>query len=66
MSELRLSIAQHYHERTKYYPETIAARSKALDWEKQPIPYKDYKVGASIDFKPFIKENRSSYFAAMA
>jgi SagB-type dehydrogenase family enzyme len=61
MSELRLSIAQHYHERTKYYPETIAARSKALDWENQPIPYKDYKVGVSIDLKPFIKENPKSF-----
>ena len=57
MSKQQLSIAQHYHERTKYYPETIAAKSKVLDWENQPVPYKDYKVGTHIDLKPYLKEN---------
>jgi SagB-type dehydrogenase family enzyme len=57
MSEQQLSIAQHYHDRTKYYPETIAAKSKILDWENQPVPYKDYKVGNRIDLKPYLKEN---------
>ena len=61
MSEQQLSIAQHYHERTKYYPETIAAKSKVLDWENQPLPYKEYKVGANIDLKPYLKENPTGF-----
>jgi SagB-type dehydrogenase family enzyme len=61
MSESHLSIAQHYHERTKYYPETIASKSKALDWDKQPVPYKDYKVGTNIDLKPYLKEPAKAF-----
>lgn len=61
MSKPKLSIAQHYHERTKYYPETIAAKSKVLDWENQPVPYKDYKVGTTIDLKPFLKEDPKAF-----
>ncbi|NJR21413.1 MAG: SagB/ThcOx family dehydrogenase [Richelia sp. CSU_2_1] len=49
------SIAQHYHERTKYHPETIAAKSKDIDWEQQPVPFKEYKIGASFDLKPYLK-----------
>lgn len=61
MSKQQLSIAQHYHDRTKYYPETIAAKSKILDWENQPVPYKDYKVGNHIDLKPYLKENPRAF-----
>ena len=32
MPELHQSIAQHYHERTKYNPETLASKSQQLDW----------------------------------
>lgn len=56
MPELRESIAQHYHERTKYDPETIAAKNQGLDWAKQPVPFKEYKIGTSFDLKPYIKE----------
>jgi SagB-type dehydrogenase family enzyme len=56
MSELPVSIAQHYHERTKYDPETIASKNRSLDWEKQPLPFKDYKVGTNIDLKPYLRE----------
>lgn len=61
MSERPLSISQHYHERTKYHPETIAARSKGLDWDKQPVPYKEYKVGTNIDLKPYLRENPKAF-----
>jgi len=47
----RTSIAQHYHERTKYEPETIATKSQGLDWSKQPSPYKTYQVGTVYDLK---------------
>jgi len=56
MPELPPSIAQHYHERTKYDPETIAAKSKQLDWTEQPVPFKEYKIGAYFDLKPYLKD----------
>ncbi len=59
MPSLPPSIAEHYHERTKYAPETIAAKSKQLDWEQQPVPFKEYKIGASFDLKPYLKDESS-------
>ncbi|MDJ0734144.1 MAG: SagB/ThcOx family dehydrogenase [Nostocaceae cyanobacterium] len=56
MPELRQSIAQHYHQRTKYDPQTIAAKNKGLDWAKQPVPFKEYKIGSEFDLKPYIQE----------
>ncbi|MDJ0772891.1 MAG: SagB/ThcOx family dehydrogenase [Mastigocoleus sp. MO_167.B18] len=56
MPELRLSIAQHYHERTKYDPQTIAAKNQGLDWSKQPVPFKEYKIGSSFDLKSYLQE----------
>ncbi len=53
-----ISIAQHYHQRTKYDPETINAKSRGpgLDWSQQPLPYKDYKLGHEIDLKPYLED----------
>ncbi|MEL6555674.1 MAG: SagB/ThcOx family dehydrogenase [Cyanobacteria bacterium J06621_11] len=55
-----VSIAQHYHQRTKYDPETLAAKSQGpnggLDWKKQPLPYKTYKIGQNIDLKPYLEK----------
>ncbi|MEL7038093.1 MAG: SagB/ThcOx family dehydrogenase [Cyanobacteria bacterium J06592_8] len=56
MPESPISIAQYFHERTKYHPETIASKSQQLDWEKQPVPFKEYKIGTSFDLKPYIRE----------
>ncbi len=51
------SIAQHYHQRTKYDPETISAKGQGgLNWAQQPLPYKDYKLGHSIDLKPYLEK----------
>jgi SagB-type dehydrogenase family enzyme len=62
MPELRHSIAQHYHERTKYDPETIASKSqKGLDWAKQPVPFKEYKIGSAFDLKPYFQEKPESF-----
>jgi SagB-type dehydrogenase family enzyme len=55
MPELRDSIAQHYHERTKYSPETINAKNQPLDWDRQPTPYKDYRIGMPFDLKPYLQ-----------
>lgn len=57
MPEQSNSIAQHYHERTKYDPETIAAKNQGLDWTRQPVPFKEYKIGTTFDLKPYLKED---------
>jgi SagB-type dehydrogenase family enzyme len=49
------SFAQHYHERTKYDPQTIASKSQGLDWSQQPTPYKEYKIGTKYDLKPYLQ-----------
>lgn len=56
MSQQHDSIAQHYHERTKYDPETIATKNQGLDWDKQPVPFKEYKIGTTFDLKPYLQE----------
>jgi SagB-type dehydrogenase family enzyme len=52
MSDPRVSIAQHYHERTKYHPETIADQD--YDWTKQPAPFKEYRIGTGFDLKSYL------------
>jgi len=52
------SIAQHYHERTKYYPQMLLNRD--LDWSKQPLPFKDYPIGASFDLKAYLTTEPSA------
>jgi SagB-type dehydrogenase family enzyme len=54
MPELQVSIARHYHDRTKYAPSTIAAKSQPLNWAKQPNSFKEYKIGAVYDLKPYL------------
>jgi SagB-type dehydrogenase family enzyme len=54
MSEIKLSIAQHYHERTKYDPETIETKGHQLDWSQQPSPFKEYKLGTVIDLQYYL------------
>jgi len=54
MADRPVSIAQHYHKRTKYHPATL--KDTELDWSKQPIPFKEYKIGASFDLKPYLTD----------
>lgn len=54
MTEPPISISQHYHNRTKYDPETLAKKNYQLDWSKQPSPFKEY-AGPSFDLKPYLK-----------
>ncbi|NJN30634.1 MAG: SagB/ThcOx family dehydrogenase [Synechococcales cyanobacterium RM1_1_8] len=49
------SLAQHYHERTKYHPETLAQQGRALDWSQQPEGFKIYQIGAVVDLKPYVE-----------
>lgn len=57
MPEAKKSIAQQYHERTKYDPETIAGKNRQLDWSQQPEPFKEYKIGTSFKLKPYLQKN---------
>jgi SagB-type dehydrogenase family enzyme len=50
------SFAQHYHQRTKYDPETISSKSTGLDWSQQPSSYKEYKIGTSFDLKSYLQK----------
>ena len=54
MADQHLSIAHHYHQRTKYDPKTLAQKARPIDWEHQPDVFKEYKVGASYALKPFL------------
>ena len=56
MADTSPSISQHYHQRTKYDPQTIAARGRSLDPSQQPLPWKTYKLGQEIDLKPYLRE----------
>lgn len=61
MPEIHQSIAQHYHERTKYDPETLASKSQQLDWSKQPVPFKEYKIGSDFDLKPYLQAQSDTF-----
>jgi SagB-type dehydrogenase family enzyme len=57
MVDNKASISNHYHQRTKYDPETIGTKGAGLDWERQPIPFKEYKIGRTFDLKPYLLDN---------
>lgn len=61
MSELLSSIAQHYHDRTKYDPDTIASKSQGLDWDNQPVPFKEYKLGTTFDLKQYFQPELETF-----
>ncbi|AFY96646.1 SagB/ThcOx family dehydrogenase [Chamaesiphon minutus] len=52
------SFSQHYHQRTKYDPETISSKSQGLDWSQQPSSYKEYKIGTIYDLKPYLQATK--------
>jgi SagB-type dehydrogenase family enzyme len=54
MPDSHRSIAQHYHERTKYDPKTIANKTHEPDWNHPPAPFKEYKIGTDFDLKPYL------------
>ncbi|MEO0455461.1 MAG: SagB/ThcOx family dehydrogenase [Cyanobacteria bacterium P01_A01_bin.114] len=56
MAEAPLSISQHYHQRTKYDPATLASKNRELNWDEQPVPYKSYRFGHTLDLKPYLEK----------
>jgi SagB-type dehydrogenase family enzyme len=53
------SLAQHYHERTKYAPDTVANHPQP-DWSRQPIPFKEYKLGTAYDLRPYLTSSEEN------
>ncbi len=55
MPEHPLSLAQHYHERTKYDPDTIQSKNHPLDWSREPVPFKEYKIGIPFELRSYLE-----------
>ena len=64
MPDALVSIAQHYHSRTKYDPETLKAQARPLDYSCQPTPFKAYRVGVDVDLKPYLDDLADSQASA--
>jgi SagB-type dehydrogenase family enzyme len=60
MNDFSSSIAYHYHQRTKYDPQTIQSKGRQIDWSQQPVPFKEYKIGTIFDLKPYIGDEIQS------
>lgn len=58
------SIAEHFHDRTKYSPDTLANMSGAMRGA-QPVPFKTYRLGSEIDLKPYLYESKASLRATI-
>lgn len=48
-----MSLALRFHQSTKYAPETIG-NHPGLDWERQPVPYKQYHGEGGVDLAPLL------------
>lgn len=57
------SIAEHFHDRTKYTPASVANVSGAMQGP-QPEPFKTYRLGTEIDLKPYLDESKVSPLAS--
>lgn len=51
----RGSIAEYFHDSTKYRPETIANAAGAMQGP-QPDTFKTYRLGTAVDLKPYLDE----------
>ncbi|MDB9314384.1 SagB/ThcOx family dehydrogenase [Spirulina sp. CS-785/01] len=60
MTDFSNTLATYYHERTKYDPDTIASKGRGIDWSKQPVPFKEYKIGQTLDLKPYLSQESKS------
>ncbi|MNX05921.1 Nitroreductase family protein [compost metagenome] len=56
------SVAEFYHEATKYTPEGLATHRPKIDWAHPPLPFKPYTTGKRVDlaqYLPFAELERS-------
>lgn len=52
MPEASYSLAQQYHQRTKYFPDALPQGT--LNWAEQPEVYKHYPVGSRFDLQGYL------------
>jgi SagB-type dehydrogenase family enzyme len=59
MKDVRMqnSIAEYYHEQTKYTPDGLSRSGKRLDFDQQPVPFKDYASEDRVDLVPYLPED---------
>lgn len=48
------TIAEFYHEHTKYSPEGLASHRPHIDWAHPPLPYKLYTSGQQVDLAQYL------------
>lgn len=48
------SVAERYHEATKYSPENLASHRPSIDWNHPPLPFKPYTTGKRIDLAQYL------------
>ncbi|MBC7475341.1 MAG: SagB/ThcOx family dehydrogenase [Candidatus Sericytochromatia bacterium] len=61
------SFAEYYHQETKYSPKGLAKNQRQIDPTKQPIPFKEYIKGDTIDLKQYIsKKNEDKIYETEA
>jgi SagB-type dehydrogenase family enzyme len=56
------SVAEFYHETTKYSPEGLASHRPKIDWAHPPLPFKPYTTGKRVDlaqYLPFAELDRA-------
>ncbi|PNK02306.1 SagB-type dehydrogenase domain-containing protein, partial [Cylindrospermopsis raciborskii S14] len=61
MTQIQPSIAEYYHEQTKYDPESLRQKSQYLDWNKQPVPFKEYKIGSNFELKYYLNKKLEDF-----
>jgi len=55
------SLAEIYHQKTKYFREEIANKPRQLDWSSQPAPFKDYHSERKIDLIPYLPFQKNPF-----
>ncbi len=55
------SYAEYYHDLTKYTPEGIAGNQHRLDFDKQPLPFKEYPNKKTIDISYLLPLDKNPF-----
>ncbi len=59
---MKPTIAEFYHESTKYTPEGLGSQRSKIDWDHPPLPFKSYTTGKRVDlaqYLPFAELDRT-------
>ena len=50
------SVAEAYHQATKYDPATLAGHPPRIDWSRQPVPFKEYPGARRVPLGRYLPE----------